>query len=256
MNTLVSRSPIRSLEVLDVFRIARQPLSLSEIARLSRLPVSTCHGVMRALEYHGFLYFLSPREAYPTRRLWDMASAIEANDPIAQHLAPALQALRDETGETVILGTRQRDRVVYLQVIESTQSIRYSSRVGEHKPLHSSAIGKCLLGTMPRAELDAWLATHRLERVTDATCTDANALRSDLDAGRGRGWYVTRGENVADVMALAAPLQLGSLTLAIAVAGPIHRMARTQSGVASQLLACAQRIGQHAHNPQEITDGR
>ncbi len=243
MNPAVSRSPIRSLEVLEAFRTARQPLSLSEIARLAQLPVSTCHGVVRALEHHGYLYFLSAREAYPTRRLWELASVIDANDPIAQRLAPALQALRDETGETVILGTRQHDQVLYLQVVESAQSIRYSSRAGEHKPLHASAIGKCLLATLPAPELDAWLQAHRLPRITEATLIDAAALHQDLLAGRRRGWYLTRGENVADVMAVAAPLHLGSMTLAVAVAGPVHRMAPAKARVAAQLLACLGHLG-------------
>ena len=64
----VSRSPLRSLEVLEAFRTARGPLSLSEIARLAQLPVSTCHGVVRALEQHGYLVFLSPRS--PTSARW------------------------------------------------------------------------------------------------------------------------------------------------------------------------------------------
>lgn len=239
---LVSRSPVRSLEVLDTFRVARRPLSLTEISRLAALPVSTCHGVVRALEHHGFLYFLSPREAYPTRRLWDMASVIEANDPVAQRLAPALQALRDRTGETVILGTRQHGRVLYLLVVESTQSIRYSSRAGDHKPLHSSSIGKCMLGALSDAELDAWLAANPLDAITDRTVTDAAALRRELVASRERGYYVTRGENVADVMAVAAPLRLGSLTLGVAVAGPLHRMEPAEAHIVAALRACVQDI--------------
>lgn len=250
MNTAVSRSPIRSLAVLEAFRSARRPLTLSELARIAQLPVSTCHGVVRALEHHGFLYFLSPREAYPTRRLWDMASVIEAHDPIAQRLAPALQALRDETGETVILGTRQHDQVLYLQVVESAQSIRYSSRAGEHKPLHASAIGKCLLASLPAAELDTWLKGRRLPRITEATLTEGAALRQDLQTGRRRGWYLTRGENVADVMAVAAPLPLGAMSLAVAVTGPVHRMAPAKARVVAQLLACVQNLGPTAmENP-------
>lgn len=246
MSTVISRSPVRSLEVLDAFRVARQPLSMSEIARLAQMPLSTCHGLVRALEHHGFLYFLSPREAYPTRRLWDMASAIEANDPLARRLAPALQALRDATGETVILGTRQHDQVLYLQVVESAQSIRYSSRAGDHKPLHSSAIGKCLLATLGDAALDAWLTAQPLPRITGATLTEAQVLRHDLAQGRARGWQVTRGENVADVMAVAAPLPLGTLSLALAVAGPMHRMAATEARTADALLACVRQIGRHS----------
>ena len=87
-----SRSTIRTLEVLDAFRQAKRPLSLSELARIADIPMSTCHGVMRALEQHGFLYFVSGRDVYPTRRLWDMAETIREHDPIAVRLEPSSPA--------------------------------------------------------------------------------------------------------------------------------------------------------------------
>ena len=36
----------RTLDVLETFRGARRPLSLSELARLTRIPVSTCHALV------------------------------------------------------------------------------------------------------------------------------------------------------------------------------------------------------------------
>ncbi len=258
MSAVISRSPVRSLEVLDAFRIAREPLSVSEIARLARLPLSTCHGLVRALEHHGFLHFLTTRKVYPTRRLWDMAVVIDAHDPLTRRVTPALEALRDATGETVILGTRQHERVLYLQVVESRHAIRYSSRAGEHKPLHSSAIGKCLLSTLNADELESWLKAQPLPRITDTTVTDAQMLRLDLAEGRKLGRQVTRGENVADVMAVAAPLLLGTLTLALAVAGPMHRMVAAERRVTEALLTCVQQLSPNDgidHTPMESEHG-
>ena len=237
-----NRSSMRSLELFEAFRQAGRPLSLSELARITGIPVSTCHGVMRALEQHGFLHFVGGRDAYPTRRLWDIADEIRAHDPIARALEPGLAALRDETDETVILGTRQDDSVLYLLVLEGRQSIRYSSRAGERKPLHSSSIGKVMLGEMTAEELDRWLAGRKLERVTDRTLVSARPLRGDLARSHERGYYVTRGENVADVMAVAAPLRMGSTVLGVAIAGPMHRMQSAQDRLGRQLLRCVQRM--------------
>ncbi|MBP8298061.1 MAG: helix-turn-helix domain-containing protein, partial [Burkholderiales bacterium] len=50
MNGESSRSSLRALEVFEAFREARRPLSLSEVARMTDMPVSTCHGVFKALE--------------------------------------------------------------------------------------------------------------------------------------------------------------------------------------------------------------
>jgi IclR family acetate operon transcriptional repressor len=237
-----NRSAMRALEVFEAFRTARRPLPLSELAQRTGIPVSTCHGVMRALESHGWLYYVNARDAYPTRRLWDTADEIRAHDPVVRRLEPALAALRDETDETVVVGARQGGSVTYLLVLEGRQAIRYSARAGESKPLHSSSIGKALLGELAPDTLDAWLREHALERITANTITSAKRLRADLDSGRQRGWFATRGENVADVMAVSAALRGFGAPLGVAVAGPVHRMQGREAATAKRLVACLRRL--------------
>ena len=235
-NGEASRSSLRALEIFEAFREARRPLSLSEAARLTDMPVSTCHGVFRALEQRGYLYFGAGREAYPTRRLWDLAQEINASDPIALRLEPALTALRDEVDETVILGVRHGDSVLYLLVLESAKAIRYSSQAGEHKPLHSSAIGKVMLGAMEPDELDAWVKSADLRRVTERTIVSPARLRTEIADARARGYYVTHGENVSDVVAIAAPLRIGNATFGVAIAGPLQRLTDREAAVAKKLV--------------------
>ena len=227
----------RTLAIFEAFGASKRPLTLSELARLVDIPVSTCHSLMRTLEQRGFLYFLSPREAYPTRKMLDIANETAAHDPVALRLAEPLAALRDETGETVLLGSRQGNAALYLLVLESAKTVRYTAHVGEHKPLHSSAIGKTLLGEMSEVDLEAWLAEATLKRATPQTITSARLLKRDLAEARARGYFLTRGENVPDVMAIAAPLRLGSATLGLAIAGPLHRMQDAERRHAQRLLA-------------------
>ena len=237
----------RTLDVLETFRGARRPLSLSELARLARIPVSTCHALVRTLEQRGFLYYPSQREAYPTRKLLELARDLDAHDPIVARLAPTLAALRDATRETVILGMRQGDAALYLLVLDSPHIVRYTAHAGEFKPLHSSSTGKCFLGLMDDDELDAWLRSHALARVTPGTITSARALKRNVQESRASGCYVTRGENVADVMAVAAPVKAGSAQLAIAVAGPLHRMEAQVAKHSERLLATVREIERQPH---------
>lgn len=46
-------------------------------------------------------------------------------------------------------------------------------------------------------------------------------------------------------MAIAAPLPLGTPSLALAVAGPMHRMAAAEAHTADALFACVRQIGRH-----------
>lgn len=216
----------RTLDVFEAFATARRPLSLSELARTIKAPVASCFGIVRTLGRRGYLYTVRPRHGlYPTRRLLENARVIAAHDPLADRLASVVVRLRDATGETVILGKRVEDRAVYLDVLEGPQSVRYTARVGDLKPLHSIAVGKALLGTVDDAERRRLLGRLELVRVTPATVTSRRALAADLAAGRAQGWCVTRGENVPDVITVAVPVTLNDEVLAIAVAGPMHRMA-------------------------------
>lgn len=215
----------RVIDILETFQASKRPLSLTELAEAIDIPKSTCHAIVQTLMARGYLYSLArPRALYPTRRIHDVARDILDNDPFIERATPALERLRDVTRETVILGKRQGDAVIYLQVIEGLHAIRYSAKPGELKPLHSSSIGKALLGGLKEPELREWLEGRQLPAITSATKTDPAVLVPELQESRRAGYFVTRGENVTDVWAVAAFLTLNRETLAIAVAGPRNRM--------------------------------
>ncbi|MBI5275182.1 MAG: IclR family transcriptional regulator [Burkholderiales bacterium] len=228
----------RVLDIFEAFDKAQKPLSLTDLAELTGIPKSSCHAIVGTLIARGYLYSLArPRALYPTRRFFDLARAILEKDPFIERMMPMLERLRDASRETVILGKRQGDAVIYLQVVESPNSIRYSAKPGEFKPLHSSAIGKALIGSLKEAELRALIAGRPLAAVTGTTLTDEEALVTDILESRRRGYFLTRGENVADVWAVSAFLCVNSETLAVAIAGPQHRMENNVMEHAQLLLA-------------------
>lgn len=234
------KSAERTIRIFEAYASAGEPLALSELARRIAIPVSACHGLVRTLESRGYLYALGPRKGYyPTLRWLEKARAIAEHDPLLARVAPLLETLAAATGETVVLGKRLEQMVVYLNVIESRHSIRYSAQVGDLKPLYSSSIGKALLGAMPAAERNALLDRIKLTRITPNTITRRSALHKDLAAGLARGWAMTRGENVPDVHAVAAPFHIAGETYAVAVAGPAQRIdANLQAHVKHLLKTC------------------
>lgn len=228
----------RIIDIFEAFQASRRPLSLTELSKAAGIPKSSCHAIVATLTARGYLYTLTrPRALYPTKRLYDVARGILANDPLVARAAPLLEELRNATRETVILGKRQGDTVIYLHVLEGPHPIRYSAEPGEFKPLYSSSIGKALLGSLKEPELRSWLQAHELPAVTAGTLTDRQALLEDVLASRRRGYFVTRGENVSDVWAVAAFIATPQDTLAVAVAGPKHRMESSLTDCARSLVA-------------------
>lgn len=228
----------RVIDIYEAFQASQRPLSLTDLAEAIDIPKSTCHAIVATLTARGYLYsMVRPRSLYPTKRMYDVASDILSKDPFIERSTPLLEKLRDKSSETVILGKRQGDSVVYLQVVESPHPIRYSAKPGDIKPLHSSSIGKALLGSLTDDELRAWVDGRTLPSVTGTTITDPKALVADIAKGQRAGYFQTRGENVSDVWAVAAHFIVNNETLAIAIAGPRHRMQATLSECAGQLAA-------------------
>ena len=228
----------RAFAILETFERERRPLSMKDLAEACRIPASTCHSLVHTLMKRAYLYQTGQRkDLYPTRRIYDLGATILAHDPVLQRLEPAMETLRAATRETVILGKRQRNEILYLEVLEGPEVIRYSARPGDTKPLHSTCIGKALLSTLAPHDLRALLADQPMSRITGATITDAEGLVADIEQGRRRGCFVTRGENVPDVSAYAVPIPLNNELFGLAVAGPSHRMDAREDEICAALIA-------------------
>ncbi len=231
-----SGSVDRAFAILELFERERRPLLLKELAEFCDIPASTCYNLVQTLLRRAYLYQSGGRkDLYPTRRLFDMGAAILASDPLLHRVEPIMEQLRDKTRETVILGKRQKDVVVYLDVCESPEVIRYSARAGDTKPLQSTCIGKSMLSTMKPADMTQWLASHPARKVTANTIVDARALSADIETGRQQGYFMTRGENVSDVTALAVLIHLNNEAYGLAVAGPSHRIDARRDELAKAL---------------------
>jgi DNA-binding IclR family transcriptional regulator len=233
----------RTLDLFEAFSRAGRPLNLSELAKAVDIPVSSCHGLVRTLTSRGYLCEVgTQRMHYPTRRLFDLAQGILARDPILMKVSPLLAELREKTGETIVFAKRLDKFVIYLDVMESHKTIRFSAEVSALRPLHSSALGKALIGAMPMPRRAEFIESLDLTRVTANTISSAKKLLSNIAEAEARGWHSTHGESVDDVMALARSVMLGGETYAVAIAGPLARMEPLEAKHVKSLAAAVAQI--------------
>jgi DNA-binding IclR family transcriptional regulator len=78
--------------------------------------------------------------------------------------------------------------------------------------------------------------------MTANTIVKRKALEDDLAASLSKGYFVTRGENVADVMAVACTVEVYGDVFGIAVAAPLSRMHTDEKSQAERLLATIDRL--------------
>jgi IclR family acetate operon transcriptional repressor len=243
---MLIRTVDSALQIFEAFADRGQPMTLSALSRLLDIPTSTCFGLMRTLEARGYLYEVGGRKTfYPTARWLMKAREIEKHDPIYELIRPHLEKLRDASGESVILSKRLGDAVIYLDVIESKQTIRYTAQVGDLKSLNLTSSGKALLGAMATRERDGVLT--RLHGVKGARLSTAQRaqLKADVERAVKDGWFVGRGETSIDVMGVAVPLRVAGDVFAIGIAGPLNRMDPCVRAHAKLLIGAVKALMKH-----------
>jgi len=238
------RTADRTLDIFESFARRQRPITVSELARELSLPTSTCFGLVRTLVDRGFLYYLRPRGPfYPTRRLGHVAEAIGQHDPIAQNVRPLLEALRDTTGETVILGKLQGLGVIYLEIVESKQAVRYTMTVGAVRELHASSIGKAILAAMDQEPRDRLLAKLKYPKITEHTIRNRAQYVKSLEEGRKRGYWTNVGESSPDVMGVALSVRIFGDLYGINIVGPRSRFERHLKAYVDALRTTVRKVG-------------
>lgn len=209
--------------ILDAFTLAEPVRTAAQIRQATGLPSSTAHRLLQNLVEHGFLDRDGDAFRIGARMAYWAGPATRARD-LVDLLAPQLEALRDATGETACCFRAEQGSRVCIGVAETRHGLKREMYVGRIQPLHVGSAGRVLLA-WDAALLDA-VATGPLPALTDATITEADALRAAAAETRAQGYAITIGERVEAASGVSAPVfdaharVVGALT----VMGPTLRM--------------------------------
>ena len=235
------KSALRTLQILEVFSEARQPLALSELARRMDAPKSSTLALVETLTERGYLFRSKQGSYYPTGRWLGHARRIAEHDPVAAQVHASLERLRDRIGETAIDAVLAGDQSIYLDVVESTELIRFSARIGDVKPLHSSASGRALLGTLDDAACKDIVARLPFDGAARTSArTKAQQLLRTIGEERERGWSANIGEHRPDVISVAAGVDINGTAHALVIAAPFNRVSKRVDQIGAILQREAQ----------------
>jgi len=236
----------RTMAVFELFAQERRPLSLTDMTRLLDIPLSSCHDVIHALEARGYVYEIAPRAGYyPTRRLLNICNVISDHDSLVQRATPLLEALRDELQESITLAKATDLHVVYLQVLEPANPIRFTVQVGtEVRSIHATSAGKAVLGNLAPETLRGFLQSAELKRFTSATLTAKSKLMADIERSRERGWYLNNEESLDGVVTVSASFMWNGACHVVTAAGLAGRMHGKLDQIGRAVVRVCQALGE------------
>jgi IclR family acetate operon transcriptional repressor len=217
----------RALAVLGCFMGPEPELGITEIARRLGLYPSTAHRIVRALATAGYLDQNPKTEQYYLGRSAVLLGQVAQRAVGLDRVTPLLEDLAARTGESVNFVVLDGDAGVVALRIDTHQALRFDQPVGTRVGLSCSASGKALLAFHADREA-AIKRLGRLERHTEFTITNRDALERELGSIRERGYSLDEQETQLGVRCIAVPVlgPSGHAHAAIAVQIPTVRMPR------------------------------
>ncbi len=225
----------RTVRVLE-YVAAQQTASLAQVAAHLQAPRSSTHDILQGLVDVGYLV-----ETTHGFALGPGVAALLGQLPritVPRAAYPHLSALVAELEETVVVGTRVGNNIVYLEQLESPHTMRYAATLRQRRPLIGTSMGKIFLADLPLTERRRMLAKLELTRQAMAKVVQ------ELDQVRATGIAYNREETLPGVLACAAGLRNrhGELIAAVSCTGPKYRMEGRLPQMGERVLETAQAI--------------
>ncbi len=235
----------KAMTILNCFSTSEPELSLKVLSEKTGLYKSRIMRLCGTLSSQGFLVKTSRATYQLGPRVMILGKIYEKTHDFFNQAGPVLDDLVAEIGESAAIFMREgMRRFCALQRI-GPASLRYSVIEGDPLPLHAGAPGKVLLAWAPEELRRHLLKTYKLEKFTERTITEREALERELKTVREQGYALSEGEVVSDAVSMAAPVfdHENRVDYAIHLGGPSQRMTgEKREEVLPALLNAARRL--------------
>jgi len=249
MSVKRSKSGSRLLAVLEEIA-RRQPIGVSELARLLHTNKSAVQRTLVTLADEGWIDAAAgtPTRWQLTGHIHVVAHLAHGSSDLRQRARAVLEALRDESGETVGLTVPDIGRFVVIEVLESRHLLRTAPPVGMTVVTRESATGRAVLPYLRRDQQLSLLGGP-----------PNAALAADFEVAVEQGYFVSEDNLVGGSINVAAPIfeASGQPVAAVILSAPRERLPRDRyASVGAMVVAAARRLSrgapsQEARRPHE-----
>jgi IclR family KDG regulon transcriptional repressor len=218
------QSTERIFDILEVLSTEKEGLRLTEIGRRVGLHKSTVYRFLASMEKRGYVEKNQDKGLYRLGLKFIELSGVYLNNlELTTEAQPYLQRLANLSNQAVYLAVRDQEDIVYIDKVETFQSIRKYSIIGRRAPSYCTALGKALLTGLCEHHLEGLFKNKELKAYTQNTITDARRLIAEVEEAKKRGWTEDDEEYEERVRCIAAPIYdyRNRVIASVSTSGPI-----------------------------------
>jgi DNA-binding IclR family transcriptional regulator len=216
----------RMMNLLDTLATHPDPIPLKQLAQETSLHPSTAHRILAAMIARGFVERVDAGVYRLGIRLLQLGNVVKSRMSVREMAVESMQKLHVATGESVNLGMRDGDDIVYVERTSSGRSaVRVVHIVGARAPLHTTATGKLFLADDGTQRVQDYAKRTGLPASTQASICTITALEKELDRVRRHGVAYDMEEVEAGVRCIAAAIRddSGKLVAGLSLSTPAER---------------------------------
>lgn len=215
----------RGFEVLE-YLYREGETTVSELAAALDLSTSTAHIYLKTLSDLGYVKKAASKYSL-SHRFLRLGTKTRKETDIYQAALSEVDKLADETNEVSALGIPERGKRVLLYKAESSEAVYDNPPAGEYTHMHWTALGKAILGHLPRDQVEGIIDQHGLPARTQQTITEESELFDELATINENGYAVEDEERWNGIRSVAVPIFDNETVIgSISVSGPKNRFDR------------------------------
>jgi IclR family transcriptional regulator, KDG regulon repressor len=196
----------RGFQIIEYLAESGGGLTISDIHRALKLPLSSAATILYTLESLGYLERNDEDGRYAlSMKLFGLSRDMDQADLVGR-CHDLLEKLVSESGLTGHLAVLRDGNSMYVDRVPSPGLMQVSSYIGMTWPAHASGVGKALLAFLDVEELRAKLGSFELKKLTPETIVSQAYIEKQFAKFRNLGYAWESNEGEIGVGCVAAPV--------------------------------------------------
>jgi IclR family transcriptional regulator, pca regulon regulatory protein len=211
----------RGLAVIRAFGAENPVLRLSDVARATGLTRAATRRFLLTLVRLGYVH--QDGASFSLRpRVLELGYAYLSALSLPEVAMPHMETLVAEVNESSSVAVLDDLDIVYVARVPTQRIMTITIAVGTRLPAYATSMGRVLLAGLDPEALEERLGRVRLERLTERTVPDAEALRERIAVVREAGWAAVDQELEEGVRSAAVPIRDASRSVIAALNMSVH----------------------------------
>lgn len=210
----------RALQLVEIIAEHPEGLTTKEVEELLELNKITAHRLLTTLENRGFIEKVGGQYTIGLK-LVELSSIKLNTIELKTEAMPYLRQLVNNLKQPVQMAILEDMEAIFIEKIQSVNTLRMYSQIGRRIPLYCSGVGKVLLLQEEDEMILKKLSKVKFEKFTPTTLETPEEVLGEIKQARILGYAVDNEEHEEGIFCMAVPIYdyRGKIIAALSTAG-------------------------------------